>query len=154
MFFALCVIGFDSLFIHNSKTCFFSTSQCNSTGTARGLFYSTSNFENIKMTTIKVQLAFGCVMWLLCFIYILIYIITNIRVHRAKQPANVFPLEKPPYPTFPTASNGVLSAPPVKHYVPPMPVPHTSSGPILLACPTCSSGLNMTATKRLPMYSY
>ena len=103
------------------------------------------------MTLIKVQLAAGCVMWVLCFIYILIYVITTIRFYRAKRPATVSPLNKSPYPILPAVATGALSAPPVNNYLPPIAVPRTSPRPILITCPTCSAGMNMTTTKRAPM---
>ena len=152
MFFALCVIAFDSLYIEEPTTCFFSSSQCNSAGTARGLLYSTDNFNNIKMTAIKIQLGAGCFMWLICLIYIVVYIITTIRVYRAERPSNIYPQGKPPYPTFPDTSKGVLSAPPMNSYVPPIIVPHNAPGTINVVCPTCSAAMSVTATKRPPMY--
>lgn len=152
MFFALCVIAFDALYIEEPTTCFFPSSQCNSKGTARGLFYSTDNFNNIKMTAIKIQLGAGCFMWLICLIYIVVYIVTTFRVYRAERPSNIYPQEKPLYPTFPDTSKGVLSAPPVNSYVPPIAVPRTAPGAINVACPTCNAAMSVTATKRPPLY--
>lgn len=152
MFFALCVIGFDSLFIAVSTTCFHPTSQCNSNGTARGVFYSKDNFNNIKMTTIKVQLGVGCVMWLICLVYVVVYIITTFRVYRAEQPSTVYPQGKFPYPTYPDTSKGVLSAPPMNTYLPPFTAPINTPRTIDVVCPTCSTGMSMTAIKQPPKY--
>jgi hypothetical protein len=148
MFFAVCVIGFDSYYIVYPNTCFFPSSTCDSSGLARGLFYSPSNFNNIKMPLIEGQLAAGGVMFILCMVYIIIYIITIVRVQRAKQPSSVYPQAQNPYPVLPTVSNGIITAPPVANYYPPS-TANGDSRTALLVCPACNTTMNMTATKRL-----
>jgi hypothetical protein len=149
--FAICVIGFDSYYLVNPNTCFYPLSTCSSTGYTRGLFYSTANFNNIKMPLIKAQLAAGSVMLLLCIVYILIYIITFIRVYRAKQSPTVHPQIQYPYPTLPTVSNSIITARPVNSYGQPIAVVNSNDRAILLVCPTCSTAMNMTVSKRPPM---
>ncbi len=143
MFFSICVIGFDSYYIVYPTTCFFSSSLCSSSASARGLFYSTANFNNIKIPLIKGQLAAGAVMFVLCLIYIIIYIITNVRVSRAKRSSTVHPQAQNLYPT--------LTAPPVNSYRPPSTISNGESRTTVLVCPTCNTTMNMTARKRPPM---
>jgi len=150
MFFAACIIGFDTFFIINPTTCFFSSTVCNnSSASALGVFYSQSNFNNIKIPLIKGQLAAGAVMFTLCLAYIIIYII-NIRAHRFKQATSVHP--QVPYSLSypPAVSNGILTAP-ATNYSPPV-VPNNGDGRNAeLVCPTCHTVMRMTAIKRPPM---
>jgi len=150
MFFAACVIGFDTYYIINPTTCFFSSSICSSSAPERGLFYTPSNFNNIKIPLIKGQLAAGAVMFTLCLVYIIIYIITSIRVHRAKQPTSVHPQVPTTLSYPPAVSNSILTAP-ATNYSPPV-VPNNGDGRgTELVCPTCYTVMRMTAIKRLPM---
>jgi hypothetical protein len=151
MFFAACVIGFDSYYIVYPTTCFFSSSVCNSSGSNRGVFYSNDNFNNIKMSLIKGQLAAGAVMFVLCTIYVVVYIITIIRVHRAKQPPTVYPQVQNSFPPLSQVPNGVLSAPPANSYYPPMTVNNGDGRITQVVCPTCTATMNMTVRKQLPV---
>ncbi len=151
MFFAICVIGFDSYYIVYPSTCFFPSSTCAMSAPARGLFYSAANFNNIKIPLIKGQLGAGAVMFVLCLVYVIIYIITSIRVHRAKQSPTVYPQAENPYPVLPTVSNGIPTAPPMTGYRPPSTSSNGDSRIALIVCPTCNTVMNMTATRRLPM---
>jgi len=117
---------------------------------ARGLFYSETNFNNIKIPLIKGQLGAGAVMFVLCLIYIIIYITTSIQVHRAKQSPSVYPQVENPYPVLPTVSNDMMTAPPMTDYRPPSTISNSDSRTTLLVCPTCNTVMNMTATRRLP----
>jgi len=117
---------------------------------ARGLFYSEANFNNIKIPLIKGQLGAGAVMFVLCLIYIIIYITTSIQVHRAKQSPSVYPQVENPYPVLPTVSNDMMTAPPMTDYRPPSTISNGDSRTTLLVCPTCNTVMNMTATRRLP----
>jgi len=150
MCFALCVIGFDAYYISNPTTCYFSLTICSSSASQRGVFYSQSNFYNVKIPLIKGQLAAGAVMFTLCLFYIIIYIITSIRVHRVKQPTIVHPQVPSSLSYPPAVSNGILTAP-ATNYIPPV-VPNNGDGRgTELVCPTCHTVMRMTAIKRLPM---
>lgn len=147
VFFSICVIVFDSYYIVYPNTCFYPSSTCSSSGSTRGLFYSSSNFNNIKMPLIKAQLAAGCLMFVLCFIYIPIYLITIFRVYRTKQSPIIYPQVQ----TFPAVSNGILTAQPVNSYIQPYPVVNNGNQVAVVVCPTCSTAMNMTTSKRPPM---
>jgi len=56
---------------------------CNSSGSLRGVFYSTENFQDIKIPLIEGQLAIGVVMFAFCIDYIIIYVV--IRIHLKKK---------------------------------------------------------------------
>ncbi|CAF1334489.1 unnamed protein product [Adineta ricciae] len=178
MVFALCVIGFDAYYIVSPHTCFFPSSVCNSSGSTRGLFYSDYNFNYIKIPLIKAQLAAGVLMFLLCIAYVIIYIVTSARVHRAKypklvypqmqnqlmtpgalpntlfptQPASTYPTQFPHYPqpitSYPSALPGYPF--PTTVYPPSALLVNGENRATELACPTCKTMMNMTATKRLP----
>jgi hypothetical protein len=144
MFFAACVIGFDSYYIIAPTTCFFQTSICDGSAATRGLFYTSSNFNDIKIPLIKGQLAAGAVMFVLCLVYIIIYIVTAFRVHRAKNP----PIIHPQVQNFvPTVSNGVLTAPPAHTHYPPTAHNNGDGRITQIVCPTCNGALNMTVRK-------
>jgi hypothetical protein len=149
MFFALCVIGFDAYFIVNPTTCYFSSTICNSSASGRGFFYTQSNFDNIKIPCIKGQLGAGAVMFTLCLVYVIIYII-SIRAQRFKQPTSVYP--QAPYSLSypPAVSNGILTTPATNHR--PSVVPNNGDGRgNKLVCPTCSTVMHITAIKRPPI---
>ncbi|CAF1051979.1 unnamed protein product [Adineta steineri] len=167
LFFAACVIGFDSYYIIYPTTCFFSSSICNGLGTTRGLFYTYSNFYNIKIPLIKGQLAAGAVMFVLCLISIGIYIITTIRVYRAAKRPIVYPqttpYSVPPYsmPPLPTGPDGMVIAPPALNVRPPKPGSPLYHRPMIildngegrtndLVCPTCSTMMNVSVRKKPP----
>ncbi|CAF1051885.1 unnamed protein product [Adineta steineri] len=84
LFFAVCIIGFDAYFISYPTTCFFSLSLCNSTKPIRGIFYSTSQFNDIKIPLIKGQLAAAALMFAFYIVYIIIYVVTCIKLKRSK----------------------------------------------------------------------
>lgn len=164
LFFAACVIGFDSYYLANPSTCFFPTSVCKSNGTTRGLFYSKSNFENIKTPLIIGQLAAGGVMFFLCLIYVVIFVVTLIRVHKAKSTPNVFPQAPyalPTVPPLPTGPDGMILAPayntvrptrvasPLYHR-PAMIVDNGDGRANDLLCPTCSTMMAVSVKKRPP----
>lgn len=152
MFFAACVIGFDAYYIINPTTCFFSSSICDGSASVRGVFYSDANFNNIKIPLIKGQLAAGAVMFVLCMVYIIIYIVTSVRVYRAKQSSSVYPQPPNVYPVLPTVSNSIPTVPPMNNYYPTNPaVPNGDTRTTLLVCPTCNTAMQMTATKRVPI---
>ncbi|CAF1363421.1 unnamed protein product [Adineta steineri] len=146
LFFAMCIIGFDAYYIISPTTCFFSSYICSSSAPARGLFYSNENFNNIKIPLIKGQLAAGCLMFIICLVYIVIYIITSIRVHRAKQPRTIYPQVQNPFTAPSTISNGILTAPPITNYSTPTTLYNSE-----IVCPTCKTVMNMTPSKRPPM---
>ncbi len=147
MCFAVCVIGVDAYYISNPTTCYFSYSICTSSASQRGVFYSQSNFYNVKISLIKGQLAAGAVMFTLCLFYIIIYLI-KVRPQRFKQPTRVYP--QVPYSLSypPAVSNGMYTAP-ATNYGPPV-VPNSGNGRDLV-CPTCHTVMRMTAIKRPPM---
>ena len=154
MFFSMCVIGFDIYYIVHPTTCFFSSSICSSSDHSRGIFYSDANFNNIKMPLIKGQLAAGAVMWVLCIIYVIIYIITAIRVHKGKQSPIIYPQVSNAYPVLPTVSNNMVMPPPpppLTNYYPPMTIPNSDVRTTVLTCPTCNTVMSMTASRRPPM---
>ena len=174
MVFALCVIGFDAYYIVSPQTCFFPSSVCNSSASTRGLFYSDYNFTYIKIPLIKAQLAFGVLMFFLCIAYVIIYIVTSARVHRAKYPKVVYPQMQNQLMTPGAVPNTALPIQPVPTYpthfphypstIPGYPFPTTIYPPSALlingenratelACPTCKTMMNMTATKRPPVWS-
>ncbi len=151
MFFSICVIGFDSYYIVYPTTCFFPLSTCASSAPTRGLFYSSDNFNNIKIPLIKGQLAAGAIMFVLCLVSIIIYIITSIRVDRAKRSPSVHPEAQNLYPMLPAASNNTISAPSMTNDFSPSTISNDNSRIILLVCPTCNTTMNMTVSKRPPM---
>ncbi|UJR14013.1 hypothetical protein I4U23_001012 [Adineta vaga] len=179
MFFALCVIGFDAYYIASPTTCFFPTSVCTSSAPTRGLFYTQYNFDYVKMPLIKAQLGAAVLMFLLCTAYVIVYIITSIRVYRAKRPQTIYPQTQNPFVGPSAVSNGMLTMPPAGTYPAhfhnypqqftgyptptvnyPVPYPTYPAPAIFnngdtrateLACPTCKSTINMTASKRPPM---
>jgi hypothetical protein len=152
-FFSICVIGFDSYYIAYPNTCFYPTSTCSSTGYTRGLFYSTSNFNNIKIPLIKAQLAAGCLMFVLCLVYIVIYSITVFRVYRSKKSPSIYPQAQ-----LPAISNGIITAPPppppppsVNYYGKTMPVVNYGNQTPIIVCPTCNTTMDMYTGKRVQM---
>ena len=157
--FACCVIGFDSYYLVYPGTCFFQTYICNSTGSMRGVFYSQSNFDNVKMSLIKGQLAAGAVMFVLCLVYIIIYIIVTILVHRAKKNPMIHP--QMPYQQYPTGPDGMMLAPPLAYirahragsplyYRPAIALDNGDGRSNDLLCPTCSTMMAVNVRKRPP----
>jgi hypothetical protein len=147
MCFAICVIGVDAYYITNPTTCYFSLSICSSSGSARGVFYSQSNFNSIKIPLLKGQLAAGVVMFTLCLFFVIIYM-TSVRPQRFKQRTSVYP--QVPYSLSypPAVSNGISNAP-ATNYGRPV-VPNNGDGRELV-CPTCHTVMRMTAFKPPPM---
>ena len=161
LFFASCVIGFDAYYLFHPSTCFFPTSTCQSTGLTRGLFYSQSNFNNIKIPLIITQLVAGGVMLFLCLIYILIFIITVVRVHRVKSLPSIYPQAPYTLPVVPTGPDGMIVAPPVTNIRPTRAASPLYHRPTLvidngegrtndLLCPTCSTMMAVSVKKRSP----
>ncbi len=155
------MIGFDSYFLSYPSTCFFPSSTCFSLGTYRGVFYSVSNFNNIKTPLIIGQLAAGGVMFVLCLIYIVIYIITTIRVHKAKTPPMVYPQTPYIMPRVPTGPDGMITAPPITNIRPTRAASPLYHRPTMvldngegrandLLCPTCSTMMSVTVRKKPP----
>jgi hypothetical protein len=158
LFFAACVIGFDTFYLISPTTCFFSSTICSSSGSSRGVFYTDSNFNNVKIPLIKGQLAAGAVMFVLCLIYIIIYIVTSVRVSHPQVAPSVYP--QAPY-TLPTGTDGMIIAPPVANIR-----PHRAASPLYhrptmvidngegrtndLLCPTCSTMMSVVVRKRPP----
>ncbi len=140
-------------------TCFFPSSICDSGAPIRGLFYTDSNFNNIKIPLIKGQLAAGSVMFVLCFLYIIIYIITIIRVQRDKTTPDVYPEAPNTFPAVPTGPDGLIIAPPAVNVRPPKPASPLYHRPTMvvdngdgrvndLLCPTCSTTMAVTVRKK------
>lgn len=159
LLFAACVIGFDTYFIIYPTTCFFTTSTCLSTGTSRGLFYSVSNFNDIKMPLIKGQLAGGALMFVLCLVYIIIYIVTAVRVRQVENPSAIYPGMQSPYPLITPGADGMMNAPPVSnvrsqragsplYHRPMMLVDHGDGRYNDLTCPSCSNTMAVTIRKK------
>ena len=155
------MIGFDAYFLSYPSTCFYTTSTCTSTGITRGLFYSTSNFNNIKTPLIIAQLAAGGVMFVLCLIYVAIYIITVFRVHKVKTPPIVYPQAPYPMAPVPTGPDGMIVAPPMTNIRPTRAASPLYHRPTMvvdsgdgrtndLLCPTCSTMMAVTVRKRPP----
>ena len=86
--FALCVICFDSYFISNSTACFFSTALCNIQASGRGLFYSSDNFNSVKIPLIKGQLAVGVLMFAFSIDYIIIYVVFRVHIKNTIEEAS------------------------------------------------------------------
>lgn len=161
LFFAACVIGFDAYYLVNPSTCFFPTSTCKGNGTIRGLFYSQSNFNNIKVPLIITQLVAGGIMLLLLLLYIVIFIVTIVRVHRAKSPPSIYPTTPYTLPVVPTGPDGMIVAPPVTnvrptriasplYHRPTMVVDNGEGRTNDLLCPTCSTMMAVSVKKRPP----
>ena len=155
------MIGFDAYFLSYPSTCFYPTSTCASTGVTRGVFYSQWNFNNIKTPLIIGQLAAGGVMFVLCLIYIVIYIITTFRVHKAKTPQVVYPQAPYPMANVPTGPDGMIVAPPMinirptraaspLYHRPTMVIDNGEGRTNDLLCPTCSTMMAVTVRKRPP----
>lgn len=160
--FAGCVIGFDSFYLVYPSTCFFQTVVCNGNVTSRGLFYTQSNFDNVKMSLIKGQLAAGSLMFVLCFVYIIIYAVVTFLVYRAKKNPLVHPqMPYQPQQPFAVGPDGMILAPPVSNIR-----PHRMGSPLYyrpaialdngdgrtndLLCPTCSTMMAVSVKKRPP----
>jgi len=144
LFFAACVIGFDAIYTMYPTLCFFSTNICGMSGSSRGLLYSDSNFSNIKTSLIKAQLAAGCLMFILCLIYVVLFIITVVRVFRARRRAIVYPQgEKQPFPVAPAGACGHTTGGILPNVITP-----GDNRNALLVCPSCSTAMNMTVNKR------
>ncbi|CAF0849148.1 unnamed protein product [Rotaria sordida] len=161
LFFAACVIGFDAYFLIQPSTCFFPSSTCNSSGSTRGLFYSTSNFNDIKIPLIKAQLGAACGMFVLCLVFIIIYIVTAIRIKRARTKPTVYPEAQNTLPAVPTGPDGMITAPPVMNiraHKPGSPLYHRPTIVVDngdgrandLVCPTCTTTMAVTVRKKLP----
>jgi hypothetical protein len=148
MFFAACVIGFDAYYLFYPSTCFFSSTICSSSGYSRGVFYTSSNFNNIKIPLIKGQLAAGAVMFVLCVVYIIMYVVTSVKVNKTKQSPTIHPQMQNAYPMVPTVSNGMINAPPTTYN---RPVVNNEARTTELVCPTCNTTMSMTARKQLPV---
>ncbi|CAF3379226.1 unnamed protein product [Rotaria socialis] len=141
--------------------CFFTTSTCNSTGSSRGIFYSASNFNNIKIPLIKGQLGAGCVMIVLCLIQIIIYIITAFRVNQVKNSPTVHPTVPSPLPVVPTGPDGMIIAPPIMnvrtqragsplYHRPTMVIENGDGRSNDLTCPTCATTMSVIVRKKEP----
>ncbi|CAF1250081.1 unnamed protein product [Rotaria magnacalcarata] len=158
LFFSLCVIGFNAYFLLNTSACFFPTSACNSTGLSRGLFYSTSNFNNIKIPLIKGQLGAGCVMFVLCLTLIIIYIVTAYRASPNRHNSTVHPLGQN---SLPTGADGMIIAPPIMnvrahragsplYHRPTMVIDNGDGRANDLTCPTCTATMSVVVRKKEP----
>jgi hypothetical protein len=90
LFFAACVIGFDTYFLIYPTTCFFSLSLCNSTVPLRGIFYSEDHFNNIKIPLLKGQLATAAVMVAFSIDYIIMYASTSCRMTNVSRSTDAF----------------------------------------------------------------
>jgi hypothetical protein len=110
------------------------------------------------MNLIIGQVAAGGVMLILNLIYIIIYVVTSIRVRQAKTPQSVYPQSTYQLPTGP---DGMIIAPPPVSIRPPRtgsPLYHRPTMVIDggdgrtndLVCPTCSTLMNVTVKKRPP----
>ena len=143
--FAACVIGFDAYFISYPSTCYYPTTACTSSGSNRGIFYSTTAFNSVKIPLIKGQLAAGAVMFCLCSVNISLYIVTAVRVSYADKKSNVYPQAYVPTPY------GMLTAPSMPSFYPMGMANHGAGRVTEVACPTCSSKLGMTVQKHLYM---
>ena len=97
-------------------------------------------------------------MFFLCLIYVVIFIITLIRVHRAKSAPHVYP--QAPY-TLPTGPDGMIVAPPVYNVRPTRAASPLYHRPTMildngdgrandLLCPTCSTMMAVSVKKRPP----
>lgn len=138
LIFAGCVIGFDAFYLVYPSTCYFPSAICTGNGTIRGVLYSSSNFNNIKIPLIKGQLAAGSVMFVLCLVAIFLFILTAIRVHNEKKLATVYPQ------TFVQTPYGVVPTSAVSPYRP-MTVMDPQTGRLTeIECPTCTSKLGMS----------
>ncbi len=142
-------------------TCFFPSATCKSSAPIRGLFYTEANFNNIKIPLIEGQLAAGAVMFVLCLIYIIIYIVTSIRVKKNKTTPDGYPQGPYTSPMVPIGPDGMITAPPVSNIR-----PHRAASPLYhrptmvidngegrtndLLCPTCSTMMAVTVKKRPP----
>ncbi|CAF1250100.1 unnamed protein product [Rotaria magnacalcarata] len=160
LFFSLCVIGFDAYFLMNTSACFFTTSACNSTGLSRGLFYSTSNFNNIKIPLIDGQLGAGCAMFVLCLIQIIIYIRTAFVVNQIKNSPTIHPIVPSSLPVLPTGADGMIIAPPIMnvrahragsplYHRPTMVIDNGDGRANDLTCPTCTTTMSVTVRKKI-----
>ncbi|UJR33172.1 hypothetical protein I4U23_020628 [Adineta vaga] len=161
--FATCVIGFDAYFISYPTTCFFPSDVCSSSSNTRGVFFSTTNFYNVKIPLIKGQLAAGAVMFVLCLICIAIYIFTAMQVYRVSKPSTTYPptqytstatAQNIP-PVLPTGPDGLIIAPPLQNVRPRKPGSPLYHRPMIhldtndvhtndLICPTCNSVMALT----------
>ena len=81
--FTVCLIGFDAYFLIDSTACFFSSTLCTSQAPGRGIFYSTDNFNNVKIPLIKGQLAVGALMFAFSIDYIITYVVIRVHIKNA-----------------------------------------------------------------------
>ena len=143
LLFSVCVIAFDAYFIVYPKTCFFSKTICNASGSSRGAYYSSDNFDYIKIPLIKAQLSAGAVMFVLCLVFISIYLGTACRVYRKKITPNIQPYN--PY----MANNPMFASSSLQPMIPAYAKPASS---VDISCPGCNSYYTMGAYK--PMMAY
>ncbi len=155
------MIGFDAYFLANQTTCFFPSSTCKGSGSTRGILFTQWNFDNIKIPLIIAQLSAGGVMLLLCLLYIVIYIITVVRVKRAKTPPDVHPQMPYTLPVVPTGPDGMITVPPITNIRPTRVASPLYHRPTMvldngegrtndLLCPTCSTMMSVSVRKRPP----
>ena len=140
-------------------TCFFPSSTCSSS--IRGLFYTKQNFDNIKIPLIIGQLVAGALMFILCLVYILIYILTVLRVRKANTATSIYPQAADTFPNVPTGPDGYITAPPVTnvralraasplYHRPTAGVSTAGDRPHDLQCPNCNSTMIVSVTKTQP----
>jgi hypothetical protein len=113
------------------------------------------------LSLIKGQLAAGSVMFVLCLLYVVIYIVTLFLIRRAKTPQSIYPQAPYQLPMVPTGPDGMITAPPAVNVRPPRMGSPLYHRPTIvldngegrtndLLCPTCSTMMNVTVKKRPP----
>ncbi|CAF1467786.1 unnamed protein product [Didymodactylos carnosus] len=96
---AICVLVIDIIFLSNPFLCFYGTYTCTSssstTYTSWSFLASTSDIYNLKVPILKGQLAGAVLMLVLAIIYIILYIVTAVKVrgHSNAIPENRIPLQ-------------------------------------------------------------
>jgi len=119
------------------------------------------NFNNIKIPLIKGQLAAGAVMFVLCLVYIIIYIITSVRVSKAKVTPDDYPPAPYTMPVVPTGPDGMIVVPPATnirplrvaaplYHRPTMVIDNGDGRTNDLLCPTCNTTMAVSVRKKPP----
>lgn len=88
------MIGFSAYFLNNPATCFFSPTLCNSTVPTRGPFYSEENVMSIKIPLLKGELTTAAVLFAFSLGYIIMFVVTWVRIENYLRP-----IFKPPPPS-------------------------------------------------------
>ena len=160
--FAICVIIFDAYFLFHTTTCFYSFEKCHSSAPTRGLYYTKERFNDIKLPLIRGQLAAASLMFVLCLIFIIIYIKTAVQVGQPKTAPSTHLQTEYQRPEVPTGPDGMITPPRAEnvraqragsplYYRPTIVVDNGDGRTNDLQCPICRTTMAVTVRKKTPL---